>query len=108
MSISNKYVKNAKISEPKFRELLKYFVLDLDAHTIALLTELTGNTVNRYLYLIRKRIADICEEASPFQGEIEVDESYFGSKRIKGKRCRGAGGKTPVFGILQRKGNVCP
>jgi transposase len=106
MSISNKYVKNAKISEPKFRELLKYFVLDLDAHTIALLTKLNRNTVNRYLYLIRKRIAELCEEASPFQGEIEVDESYFGAKRIKGKRGRGAGGKTPVFGILQRKGNV--
>ena len=36
---------------------------------------------------------------------IEVDESYFGAKRGKGKRVRGAGGKTPVFGILQQKGN---
>jgi transposase len=106
MSITNKYVKNAKISEPKFRELLKYFVLDLDAHTIALLTKLNRNTVNRYLHLIRTRIAEICEEASPFQGEIEVDESFFGAKRVKGKRGRGAGGKTPVFGILQRNGNV--
>jgi len=106
MSITNKYVKNAKISEPKFRELLKYFVLDLDAQTIALLTKLNRNTVNRYAHLIRKRIAELCELSSPFQGEIEVDESYFGAKRIKGKRGRGAGGKTPVFGILQRKGNV--
>ena len=106
MSATNKYVKNAKISEPKFRELLKYFALDLDAQTTALLTKLNRNTVNRYLYLIRKRIAELCEQASPFQGEIEVDESYFGAKRVKGKRGRGAGGKTPVFGILQRKGNV--
>ena len=106
MSATNKYVKNAKISEPKFRELLKYFALDLDAQTTALLTKLNRNTVNRYLYLIRERIAELCEQASPFQGEIEVDESYFGAKRVKGKRGRGAGGKTPVFGILQRKGNV--
>lgn len=106
MSISNKYEKNYKISEPKFREFLKYFVLDLDAQTIALLTKLNRNTVNRYLLMIRQCIADLCEEESPFQGEIEVDESYFGAKRVKGKRGRGAGRKTPVFGILQRKGGV--
>lgn len=106
MSISNKYVKNSKISEAKFREIVKYFALDLDAQTIALLTKLNRNTVNRYLSLIRQRIADLCEEESPFHGEIEVDESYFGAKRIKGKRGRGAGRKTPVFGILQRKGFI--
>ena len=45
-------------------------------------------------------------EASEFSGgEIEVDESYFGGRR-KGKRGRGAGGKTPVFGLLKRGGRV--
>ena len=91
MSTINKYVKTSKISEAKFREIVKYFAFDLDAQTIALLTKLNRNTVNRYLSLIRQRIADMCEEASPFQGEIEVDESYCGAKRIKGKRGRGAG-----------------
>jgi transposase-like protein len=43
---------------------------------------------------------------SPFDGEIEVDESYFGAKRIKGKRGRGAYGKTIVFGLLKREGKV--
>jgi len=38
-------------------------------------------------------------------GEIELDESYFGGKR-KGKRGRGAAGKVPVFGILERDGVV--
>ena len=38
-----------------------------------------------------------------FSGEVEVDESYFGSKR-KGKRGRGAAGKVPVFGLLKRGG----
>ena len=58
------------------------------------------------MLLIRKRIAEFCEQSSPFSGEIEVDESYFGARRIKGKRGRGAYGKTPVFGILQRGGKV--
>ena len=35
----------------------------------------------------------------------QVDESYFGGKR-KGKRGRGAAGKIPVFGLLQRGGKV--
>lgn len=38
-------------------------------------------------------------------GHIEVDETYFGGKR-KGKRGRGAAGKTPVVGIIQRNGKV--
>jgi len=39
---------------------------------------------------------------SPFSGELEADESYFGPKRIWGKRGRGADGKTIVFGLLKR------
>ena len=56
--------------------------------------------------MFRKRIAEICETETPFSGVIEVDESYFGAKRIRGKRGRGAAGKSLVFGILQRKGKV--
>ena len=83
MTVKNRYVKRAKISEVKFRQLVRHFVHDLDAQTIASLVQLNRNTVNRYLTLIRKRIADFCEQQSPFRGEIEVDESYFGGKRIK-------------------------
>lgn len=41
-------------------------------------------------------------EAKSKIGEYEFDESYFGAKRIRGKRGRGAVGKTPVFGLLKR------
>ena len=38
-------------------------------------------------------------------GEIlELDESYFGAHRVRGKRGRGAYGKTIVFGLLKRGG----
>ena len=40
-----------------------------------------------------------------FDGEVELDESYFGGIR-KGKRGRGAGGKTAVFGLLKRNSKV--
>ena len=35
-----------------------------------------------------------------------MDESYFGARRIRGKRGRGADGKTIVFGIYKRNGKV--
>lgn len=106
MPTKNKYSNRSRISEAKFREIIRYFSLDLDAQKTALLTNLNRNTINRYFSFMRQRIAEKCEQDSPFLGEVEVDESYFGAKRIKGKRGRGASGKTIVFGILQRSGKV--
>ena len=36
----------------------------------------------------------------------EIGESYFGSRRVRGKRGRGASGKQLVFGMLKRDGKV--
>src|SRR5690606_21155905 len=83
-----------------------HFSLDLDAITISKLIKLNRNTVNRFVLLLRIRMAEICEAQSPFKGVVEVDESYFGAKRIRGKRGRGARGKTAVFGVLKRGNNV--
>ena len=104
--MKNKYANRSKVSEPKFRELLRLFALNLEATQIAELTGLNRNTVNRFLKAIRERLAEFCEQQSPFSGEIEVDESFFGARRIKGKRGRGAYGKTIVFGIFKRNGKV--
>ena len=41
----------------------------------------------------------------PKSGDFEVDECYIGGRR-HGKRGRGAAGKMPVVGIIQRKGGV--
>jgi len=106
MATKNKYANRSRISEAKFRQLVKLFSLDLEADQIAELTHLNRNTVNRYLGAIRERITAWCEVQSPFQGEVEVDESYFGARRVKGRRGRGAFGKTIVFGILKRNGCV--
>lgn len=46
-----------------------------------------------------------CRRWVKLSGEIEADESYFGGKR-KGNRGRGAAGKVPVFGLLERKGCI--
>ncbi|HKL14424.1 MAG TPA: IS1595 family transposase, partial [Balneolaceae bacterium] len=43
--MNNKYVNRAKISEAKFRELVRFFSIDLTAIQIAELTGLNRNTV---------------------------------------------------------------
>lgn len=40
-----------------------------------------------------------------FDDVVEADETYVGGRR-KGKRGRGAEGKTPVFGAVERKGKI--
>ncbi len=106
MTRRNRYAKRSRISNKQFRQLIRYVVVDLTASQIALLAGLNRNTVNRYVRAIRERIAQYCETESPFGGEVEVDESYFGARRMKGKRGRGAYGKTIVFGLFQRNGQV--
>lgn len=102
MNSKNKYVKNAHLSERKFRELLKLFCMDVPSIDCARFCNLNRNTTDRYYKLFRIRIAEICEIDSPFKGEVEMDESYFEAQRVRGKRGRGAKGKTIVFGLLKR------
>lgn len=105
--MKNRYIFKTHISERKFREILRYFSLDFDASQTSLLTHLTRKTINRLYHKFRKRIFYLEEiDRDKINGEIEIDESYFGAKRVRGKRGRGAKGKTPVVGLLKRNGKV--
>jgi transposase len=53
---------------------------------------------------IRKHMAQVDGEL-PLSGDVEIDETMVGG-RHEGKRGRGAEGKTVVFGMLQRDGDV--
>ncbi|HEY9402928.1 MAG TPA: IS1595 family transposase [Pyrinomonadaceae bacterium] len=107
MQQQNRYYRHAHISERKFRQLVRFFALDFSATDTAQLTGLTRKSVTMIFLKIRKQIAQECERASPLSsGEVEVDESYFGARRVRGKRGRGTAGKTPVFGLLKRDGCV--
>ena len=106
MPLKNRYQKYSKISERKFRDILKYFALDFTASDTAKLTMVSVRSVNTIFLKLRKRIVQECGKQTPFSGVIELDESYFGPKRIPGVRGRGAGGKTIVFGIFKRNDNV--
>ena len=86
--------------------LLQEFSRDSTAVETAQRTGLNRNTINRVFSLLRRRIAQTSEQEESFSGEVEVDESYFGARRVRGKRGRGARGKIPVVGLLKRGGRV--
>lgn len=87
--------------------MMRHFALDLCASNTAQMCDLSHRSFITIFGKIRQRIAKECERQSPFKnGEVEVDESYFGPHRVRGKRGRGAGRKTIVFGLLKRDGRV--
>lgn len=101
----NMNLKRSKLTKKQILKILEHFVAGTTARTAAGLLELNRNTVTLYYHRLRELIARKLDLNITFEGEIEVDESYFGGRR-KGKRGRGAGNKTPVFGLLKRGGKV--
>ena len=83
---------------------MKHFSADLTATQIA---HLNINTTNKILHLLRQRMFELSQlQSAPLVGQIEVDERYFGTRRVRGKRDRGASGKTIVFCLLKRGDKV--
>ena len=56
-----------------------------------------GHEIRKYLAMV--------DGDEPLSGHVEIDESMIGGRR-KGKRGRGASGKTTVMGLVERDGNV--
>jgi transposase len=99
------YRQNNKISKYRLKKILHCFCDDLTATQTSKQLHISRVTVNRWYHRFRVVIASL-EDPERFSGEVELDESYFGATRVKGKRGRGAGGKIPVFGLLKRGGKV--
>jgi transposase len=98
--VKNKCIIRSRISEKKFRGILRLSCLGIEAKQTAEITHISRPAINKISSGVRERIAEYCEAGSPFEnGEIELDESYFGARRVSGRRGRGAQGKTPVFGL---------
>jgi len=98
-------MRKSRVSGYKQERLLEMFISGATARTAADLVGVHRNTAAYYFHRLRMIIMDAVERQSLFDGEVELDESYFGGHR-KGKRGRGAAGKVPVFGILKRGDRV--
>ncbi len=97
--------RRVRLTKKKISKLMEHFVAGTTARTAADLVEVNRNTATKYYHKWRLIIAQNIEDDIQLEGEVEVDESYFGGRR-KGKRGRGSAGKVPVFGLLKRKGKV--
>jgi transposase-like protein len=103
--------KNAKLSTFKIKRIIFLFCTDIPASKAAELLGINRNTINYWYNRFRRAIyAHQHKEFEKLFGEVEIDESYFGARRIRGlklklKRGRGTR-KQPVFGILKRDGRV--
>ena len=103
---SGRWINCLRISCKNWLWIIKLFELELSARKISQQTGLSYPTVLKAVNIIRMAIVAADAGAGDLlQGEIELDETYFGGRR-KGKRGRGAANKVPVFGILDRNGTV--
>lgn len=100
-------MRKSRLSVANQNRLAELFVAGATARVAGRLVGVNPKTAVSFFHRLRVIIAtELAEEhAALVDGEIEVDESYFGGRR-KGKRGRGAAGKVPVFGLLKRGGKV--
>ena len=106
MVSKNRYYRRSRIAEKMFRQIIRYFSPDLLASDTARLTGISVRPISPIFIKVRIRLAQHCEKQAQLGGQIAVDESYFGPRRVRGKRGRGAGGKRIVFGLFKRNVQV--
>lgn len=106
----------SRVSDVDWLWLVKLFELELTASQAALQVGVSYPTAHKAFALLRRAVlAAEGPEGDAFallRREVEADESYFGPRRAKRSRgdprnCgRSTPHKTPVFGILERRGRV--
>lgn len=83
--------------------MLEHFVAGTPARAAAELAGVNRNTARLFYHRLREIIAQQLAQASPFLGELEIDEPWLrGAPRPAPERA--ASGKVPVFGLLKRGG----
>jgi transposase len=103
---SGRWINNGGLSCVQWLWLLKLFDLGASTRRIGKEMGVAYRTAFKAVTTIRLAIMAHARDAHGLlAGAVELDEAYFGGRR-KGNRGRGAAGKVPVFGILERKGSV--
>jgi hypothetical protein len=101
-----RYCRRSRISEAAFRKLVRCFAMDLTVTVTTEMTDISFRSGNTFYLKICQRLSEACEQASLLNGADDVSKSYFGAHRVRGRRGRGAYGKTIIFGLLKRQGMV--
>ena len=83
--MKNSYLRKRKVSSSMFLKILKCFCADLTVSQINQFSSLNRISISNFVQKIRQRIYKLSLEESPLlDGKIELDESYFTARRVRG------------------------
>lgn len=74
-------MRKSRLSQYKQARLLELFIAGSTARIAAELVGVHRNTAAYYFHRLRVLIAEYVDKHTWFDGEIELDESYFGGRR---------------------------
>lgn len=77
MKQKNRYIVRTRISEKRFKAFLRSFAAGLSTRIIARRAKLNRNTVNKLTLLLRKRMAEHCDEANSADIRIRAGEKFW-------------------------------
>lgn len=103
---TGRWLARMNLSAVEWLWIIKLFEIGVSARKAAQEVDISYPSALKAFNLLRTCIVAHGPDSQVLLGgEVEIDESYFGGRR-KGKRGRGAKNKIPVFGILEREGQV--
>ncbi len=74
-------MRRSRLRQTKQEHLIGHFVAGATARTTASLVGVNKSIGVYYFHRLREIIYQATEDETPFTGEVEVDESYFGDRR---------------------------
>lgn len=98
-------IKHSNLSQYKLTQLINEWVYGTPARVCAKKIGLHRNTVNFWYQRIRKEMLSL-PDPGPFEGEVEIDESYFGKRKTGLHKTGTVQGQVPVFGLRERKSGL--
>lgn len=104
-------IKYSKLSNYETKKIINCFCADISDEQTAIILRINRNTINCYFLIFREVIFKKQQsDLELFFGVIELDEAYFGRKRLRGinmpQKCGRGTWKQPVFGVFERDRRV--
>lgn len=88
MKQKNRYIVRTRISEKRFRTFLRFFSAGLSTRIIARRAKLNRNTVNKLSLLIRKRMAEHCNDVESAAIRMRAGEKFWRYVKVRFARLK--------------------
>ncbi|MES9992281.1 MAG: transposase [Candidatus Thiodiazotropha sp.] len=102
----NRYYKRSRITEKKFRLIIRYFALDISASDTARLTGISVRSINPIYIKLRTRLSEECERLAQYKGISETIGTCCRKNMAHNNTDNNGDCKTMLFGIIKQNGWV--